>query len=144
MRSADREVAARARLELFKLDRPAIDDVLPELVARELEARVPLHAHSAVIIGVRAKNDSFLPERPLEGPKDDWPRYVSTDDAVSRLLLERTRSRVLLFEDYSLVGFSYFPGVLAIPLDDDLAPAILAAVHDRLGERAASLPPGRR
>jgi hypothetical protein len=131
MHSSDPEVAARARFKLFELDRPAIDEVLPELVAKELAARAgPLDWHVKVATPDNLVFDS--------NGYVSLPFAVQSTDPTALLLQSRVRRRVLYLE---WVGRrpTLDPGPvspIAIPLDDDLAPEVLAAVRAELGERA--------
>ncbi len=128
MRSSDPAAAAGARLKLFELDRPAIDDVLPELVARELAARMPLGGRVAV---TAVGSWTYSP-----GIEDPSPSGVVAKDPTAQLLAKRLRSRALVTVSADR-GFGWTdPSLIAIPLDDDLAPKILAAVRAELGARA--------
>jgi hypothetical protein len=136
MRAGDPEVAARARFKLFELDRPAIDEVLPELVARELGARLR-PGERVEIATVASKDASAVPVVTFASRWETW--QYEPGDPTSVLLAKRARSHALVLV---LTGPSRLGSVsievipIAIPLDDDLAPEILTAVRAELGDRA--------
>ena len=131
MHSSDAEVAARARFKLFELDRPAIDEVLPELVARELAARVG--SEWCLRVGTLDKL-VFDSNGEVSQPFTVQPR-----DPAALLLRKRVR-RAALYLEWIGPRPRFFdalpPSPIAIPLDEDLAPEILSAVRAELGARA--------
>jgi hypothetical protein len=127
MRSGDPEVAARARFKLFELDRPAIDEVLPELVARELGARLRPGERVEILTNFASKDPPAVQVFSMF----DFPSFEPADP-TSDLLAERVRSRALILCPSASMPASR----IAIPLDDDLAPEILTAVRAELGDRA--------
>ncbi len=125
MRSSDPEVAAHTRFKLFELDRPAIDPVLPELVAKELAARLEDERSWVVMLGT-ANRDGYI-----------GYQCVQPKDPVAKLLAERIRGKLVIYLDWAGVVFSVEPPPpIAIPLDGDVAVEILRAVRAELGARA--------
>ena len=131
MHSSDAAVAARARYKLFELDRPAIDEVLPELVASELAVRVSKWPVKACVATIDSRE--WVVDRNLHS-LGDWHEYDLSEDPTAKLLAARLERRaiVLVWNGFGTVQVSRF----AIPLDDDLAPEILTAVRAELGDRA--------
>jgi hypothetical protein len=130
MHSSDAAVAARARLELFRIGRPTIDELMPELVAQELLARRE-GPWATVGIVRRDKKATFHFEQPLFYCLEVVPR-----DATAELLLSRACSRALAFHyDGNIFGNSCIPTSIAVPLDDDLAPQILECVRAEIEVR---------
>jgi hypothetical protein len=128
MGSSDVAIANKARLELFKIGRPAIDEIMPELIVRELRDRIGDTSWS-VQVATKGSHGSFDLPPPLESIF--WPGVdVGSDDPVAQLLLPRVRSRALVMLWVGVVFSMEPPSPIAIPLDDDLAPGILRALHE--------------
>ncbi len=153
MGSDDRAVREEARRRLLTIGRPAIDPVYLALIAGEVEDEAA-GAASIVFVGratgALAATRTYTCEETL-GPEfvalRGWPGTatipVSGEPECPTALLLKTRgtARELLVVGVETASIAPHKPInhyllLAVPLDDDLAPAIIEAVKKRLAKKA--------
>jgi hypothetical protein len=147
MRSSDQEAWRAARLKLLEIGRPSIDGVLAELVAREVEDRIPASVESGTtvvaFVGRVASSSSFIVEEGPERVGLETHTNITAptrDRAFSLLEDKRDRGRRMLVlvldepaDKYSPVGYYRELLVVALPEDHVLARSVIDAAKARLG-----------
>lgn len=128
MRSADATTAAAARAKLFEIWRPAIDDVLPELIARELATRMQDRPLSYEVVDRRRCGEHFIAYLDEETARPIGIVYPA--DAVAKGLAARLDRRAIILRWSGAITSAEPPSPIAIPLDDDMEPAVLDALRD--------------
>jgi hypothetical protein len=151
LRSEDASVRHATRLRLLDFKRPAIDGVYPELVASEIADELEGTDDVVVIVGQRWKEAIEREPRwaffDIEEVLRVSPRFAGVYDYTERLSviddagcpvarkLARSAKREIVVAALRPRG-TLLEGQrelrVAVPLDDDLAPAILEAVRERL------------
>ncbi len=146
MRSDDRAVREQARLRLLGIGRPTIDAIYPEVVADEVADESP---GCSIFIGRVASRKRASPPgldqmtldyelRLRDSPREFWSCFVEGAPAcpTARLLFDPDARRELVVCRPHSGGSSHEMVwtvlEVAVPLDDDLAPAIIEAVKKRL------------
>jgi hypothetical protein len=149
--SVDPTTRSRARVELLRLGRPAIDDVFPELVAGEvMDLLATKHGKDLLFVGARSDLhhesaalfyavDEILTGVPL--PKGyTWRFETRMNGPVAHALLGAAadppkRELVLGVFPGGADSKAGIESWLAVPLDDDLAPLVLETVRARVAKR---------